>query len=158
MPQCRHLCFRDQYKTVVDDSPTTAFQFLRQMGSNGEERPPLSVPIRASPAGILQSDQSGLLQWYVSHDLPAIDEVDIEVKGGLPTGATFEAFYGSLMTSLAAIVGVRGVRKVSACISDADVREGVRRLFNVHLAMFNLLGAPYTVSMVDDTVRIHKRS
>ncbi|CEM32333.1 unnamed protein product [Vitrella brassicaformis CCMP3155] len=156
MPQCRTIEFVDTETHL--DAAKNAVVFLKALkrhmatgegqggsssGSEGERR--LSVKIEVS-AGCI-SDRSRPLQGWTSHDLPAIDDVHLDVKGGLPAGATEEVLNGSLMASLAGIMSRPGVRKASASLHRPSLRQGVRRLFNTQLAGLSLLGAPNTITM-----------
>ncbi|CEM35131.1 unnamed protein product [Vitrella brassicaformis CCMP3155] len=162
MPQCRTIHLGD----ADEDALKHAVAFLRSLrrhmatedgqgGGEGEGEKHLSVTIAVSVTGILH--RSLPLQLWPNRDLPAIDDVFIRVMGSLPPGATEEALYGSLMASLTGVMSRPGVSKASAWLCHS-VLKGVRRLFNTHLAAFNLLGAPYTITMRYDTITIARRT
>ncbi|CEM05780.1 unnamed protein product [Vitrella brassicaformis CCMP3155] len=143
MPQCRTIQFVDTGTHLNAANNAVVY---------------LSALKRHMATGEGQGGGEGAVVEWASHDLPAIDDVHLDVYGSLPAGATEEVFNGSLMASLGGVISRAGVRKASASLWNQRVREGVRRLFNTQLAALNLLGAPNTITMRYDAITVARRT
>ncbi|CEM16843.1 unnamed protein product [Vitrella brassicaformis CCMP3155] len=172
MPRCSTIGFVDNLE-AHQDAPKNSVAFLESVkrhmatgkgpgageggdSNEGETERSLSVNIEVSAKGIL--DHSRPLQKWASHDLPAIDEVNVYVMDGLEEDDSMVALYGSMMASLVGIISRPGVSEASIVFLSLHVLGHMRRLFQSQLAWFNLLDTAYSVTMEDDTITVETRT